>query len=1198
MTKFKGLGAKLELNEIFKVSTNLGAIQRTHTESMMKNNNKTREQFLDEIGKLKEKIAELEKFEIEHKQIEEELARIAAEQKNIMATISDGIYMLDMSGNLVNWNKAAEVVSGLSAKELKGKPAVELFAEEDRAAVAEAITKGLKEGIGEVTGSILRKDRTPAIYQWSTVPLKDPQGKVIGLTGVGRDITEQKRAEKALRESETRIKAIYEAAKNVSFIMTGLAGTEAHILEFSPGAEAIFGYRGEEVIGKPVSILHLPEDVAKFPEVIESMRQWKAGFTGESTLVRKSGEKFPAFFTTYPLFDVEGKMTATLGVSIDITERKKAAEALRISEAQKQAILDGITANLAFVNKNLEIIWTNKAAAASVGKTPEEMLGRKCYEFWADPDKPCEDCPTLKAFKTRKPEHTIMVTPDGRVWDESGSPVFDPEGRLIGVIEIARDITVQKQAEDKLQESEEKYRTIFNSIQDVYAEVAIDSTILEISPSILSFAGYTPDEVLGRYLSDFYVYPEQRAELLERLHLDGKLNDYEVILRHKSGRKVPCSFTVKVVADNSGIPVKTVGTMRDITERKQAEEALRESEEKYRQLAETAKDVIMAIDLKGNIKYINQEGINLSGYSKEEILKMNVKDVLPKDKILLSDSNFAKRIAGDKSLFMYEIDFFNKKGDKVPIEIKSSLIAEQGKPFGVLLIARDITERKLAEKLLRESEEKFRNLANLLPQIVYEIDINGNFTFVNKQAFGSFGYSQEDYEKGINVMQTFIPEDIDRAKENIQIILNEKKVVNPEYTALRKDRSTFPILIYSSAIFKDNKPVGLRGIIVDITEQKRREEETRRYENLESIGVLAGGIAHDFNNILTIILGNITLSKMDTNPEDKIYESLVETEKGAMRAKELTQQLLTFSKGGAPVKETSSVAEFLKESAAFTLSGSNVKCIFSIPDDLWAVEIDKGQINQVFNNLVMNADQAMPEGGMLNINAENITITSADILPLQKGKYVKFSFEDHGIGISSHHLDKIFEPYFSTKAKGSGLGLASAYSIIRNHKGLITVESELGVGTTFYIYLPASEKIVVEKKAETGKALFGKGKILIMDDEDFIRKISGEMVKSLGYSAEFAKDGAEAIELYGKALKSEEPFAAVIMDLTIPGGMGGKEAIKELLKIDPNAKVIVSSGYSIDPIMSDCKKYGFMGVVAKPYKISELGNTLKEIILK
>ena len=506
-------------------------------------------------------------------------------------------------------------------------------------------------------------------------------------------------------------------------------------------------------------------------------------------------------------------------------------------------------------------------------------------------------------------------------------------------------------------------------------------------------------------------------------------------------------------------------------------------------------------------------------------------------------------------------------------------------------------------KKLKESEQWLSSILRSIGDGVIAFDSRGCVTLMNPVAEALTGWKEK--------------EAVGKPAKDVFQIINEetgRSVEDPVTRAIRegvvfelanntiliaKDGTKRPIDDSAAPIREDKGNItGVVLVFRDVTEHKQMEKEARRGQNLESIGVLAGGIAHDFNNILTIILGNITLSKMYANPEDKIYKRLVDAEKGVMRAKDLTQQLLTFSKGGTPVKETSSVAEFFKESASFALSGSNVKCIFSIPDDIWAVEIDKGQINQVVNNLAINADQAMPEGGILKINTENITTTSKNILPLQKGKYVKFSFEDHGIGIPSNHLDKIFDPYFSTKTKGSGLGLASAYSIIRSHNGLVTVESELGVGTTFYIYLPASEEIVVEKKAETGKTLSGKGKILIMDDEDSVREVAGEMVKSFGYSAEFAKDGAGAIDLYGKALKSEEPFAAVIMDLTIPGGMGGKEAIKELLKIDPKVKAIVSSGYSNDPIMSDCKKYGFVGVVAKPYKISELGKTLKEIILK
>ncbi len=384
----------------------------------------------------------------------------------------------------------------------------------------------------------------------------------------------------------------------------------------------------------------------------------------------------------------------------------------------------------------------------------------------------------------------------------------------------------------------------------------------------------------------------------------------------------------------------------------------------------------------------------------------------------------------------------------------------------------------------------------------------------------------------------------------------------------------------------------------DITERKILEKETLKVQKLESTGILAGGIAHDFNNILTIILGNITLAKMYAKPEDKVYDKLGKAENACMRAKDLTQRLLTFSKGGAPVMETASIVNLIKESANFALTGSNVACKFSTPDDLWQVEIDKGQINQVINNLVINADQAMPEGGTLSIIAENVKIGKDNTLLLKPGKYVKITVEDQGIGIPEKHLNKIFDPYFTTKTIGSGLGLATTYSIIKNHGGLITVDSELGVGSKFFVYLPASLKKAIERGKEGEKLLTGKGRILIMDDDELLREVAGDIIKQLGYKTEFAKDGNEAIDLYKNAMDSNKTFDVVIMDLTIPGGMGGKVAVKELLKIDPNAKAIVSSGYSNDPIMSEFEKYGFVGVVAKPYKIEEMGKVLHKVVME
>lgn len=368
---------------------------------------------------------------------------------------------------------------------------------------------------------------------------------------------------------------------------------------------------------------------------------------------------------------------------------------------------------------------------------------------------------------------------------------------------------------------------------------------------------------------------------------------------------------------------------------------------------------------------------------------------------------------------------------------------------------------------------------------------------------------------------------------------------------------------------------------------------------MESIGTLAGGIAHDFNNLLTGIMGNISLAKrsVETGETEKTSSRLVEAEKASLRAKDLTQQLLTFASGGLPIMETISITELLKEVTNFALRGSNVRGEFSLPDDLWLVDMDKGQMNQVVTNLVINADEAMPEGGILNINAMNTVVRERSVLPLVKGKYVKITIEDHGVGIPKEHLDRIFEPYFTTKQKGSGLGLATTYSIILKHDGYITAESSPTVGTNFHIYLPASKKrIPTRKEVPIEVPITGKGKVLIMDDEEIIRDLLHDELIDVGYEVLLANDGAEAIKQYTKAKESGKPYDAVILDLTVPGAMGGKEVIKKLLEIDPNVKAIVSSGYSTDPIMSDFKKYGFSGIAPKPYKVEELEKTLRDLL--
>jgi signal transduction histidine kinase/CheY-like chemotaxis protein len=384
--------------------------------------------------------------------------------------------------------------------------------------------------------------------------------------------------------------------------------------------------------------------------------------------------------------------------------------------------------------------------------------------------------------------------------------------------------------------------------------------------------------------------------------------------------------------------------------------------------------------------------------------------------------------------------------------------------------------------------------------------------------------------------------------------------------------------------------LGTVVVFRDITDRQKMEQELLRAQKLESLNVLAGGIAHDFTNILTAIVNYTTLAKMYST-QDTVKEKLTKIENASFQAKELMQYLLTFSKKGEPSKKTVSAAEMIRDAATFALRGSNVKCQFHISEGLWPVDVDEGQISQVINNIIINADHSMPEGGIIQIRAENVGVEES-VLPLKKGNYVKISVEDEGIGIPEKHLHDIFDPYFTTKQKGSGLGLSASYSIIKNHDGHITVESELGAGTTVDIYLPASEYEIEKEKA----VLTGEGRVLLMDDEELIREAAGEVLQHLGYTVVTAGDGDKAVEIYTEALAKGEPFDVVILDLTIPGGMGGKKTLSRLKEIDPHVKAVICTGYADDPVAVGFKDYGFCGAVTKPYTVEQLSTVLHTVL--
>jgi len=505
---------------------------------------------------------------------------------------------------------------------------------------------------------------------------------------------------------------------------------------------------------------------------------------------------------------------------------------------------------------------------------------------------------------------------------------------------------------------------------------------------------------------------------------------------------------------------------------------------------------------------------------------------------------------------------------------------------------------------LKKSEERFRLMTEASPFPIYIMDTENRLVYANKKFSEVFGYKPEELPDRETWLEKFYPDpeyredvrnswhkDVEKAKKN----QSEQR----EYDVRCKNGIVRSILFRLVNMDENSCMV----ICEDITYQKQSREEFLKARKLEAVGILAGGIAHDFNNLLSVIMGNINLAQMKAEPGTSFARWLDEAEKAAVRAKNLTHKFTIFSSGGKPVKKVTSLKNLIENAMNLAISGSNARCEYDIPPDIWKVEIDSEQMNQVINNIALNAVSAMPKGGTIHAKAENIEFSekhSGNWLSIPDGQYVKITFYDQGTGISRKNLHAIFDPYFSTKKKGSrkgmGFGLPISHSIIKKHGGYIHVDSELGKGTTVYIYLPASTLEFSGTLSKKQGSLLSNKRILVMDDEEMIRDIVTQMVEYLGYNIAAACNGEQAVNMYTQAMKTDCPFDAVILDLTIPGGLGGKETVKRLSSIDPGVRAIVSSGYSSNEVIANYKQEGFKGRIAKPYQIKELENVLKEVL--
>jgi PAS domain S-box-containing protein len=519
-----------------------------------------------------------------------------------------------------------------------------------------------------------------------------------------------------------------------------------------------------------------------------------------------------------------------------------------------------------------------------------------------------------------------------------------------------------------------------------------------------------------------------------------------------------------------------------------------------------------------------------------------------------------------------------------------------GLPGAVCGISTDITEKKRAEEELRKSDERLREAQAMAHIGNWNWDITGNSLYWSDEVYRIFGLKPQEFGTTYESFLTYVhPDDRAAVELSVRDALVNHRAYEISHRIVRPD-GVDRIVHERAAVMCDaeGKPVRMAGTVQDVTEHRKMEAEILKAQKLDSIGVLAGGIAHDFNNLLLGVLGNVSVAKTYCRPGEKVAEMLNEIEKAALRTKGLTRQLLTFSKGGQPVKEPVAMEQIARDTAHIVLRGSSVNCGYSFPDGLWPVEADQGQLSQALNNIILNSMQSMPDGGVVKISAENIEVAEGAPMPLKPGRYVKTTVEDRGFGIPVKLLSKVFDPFFTTKQKASGLGLAVTYSIIKKHQGHIGIDSEPGEGTLVHVYLPAAKADPPGKEKEM--ICKGSGRVLVMDDEELVRDVASEMLSVLGYDAEFAVEGKEAVELFSAARAEGRPFDLVILDLTVPGGMGGKETMQKLMEIDPKVRAIVSSGYSKDMILSEYKKFGFSGVIAKPYRVSEFSAAVKSAL--
>jgi len=999
--------------------------------------------------------------------------------------------------------------------------------------------------------------------------------------------------EEQLEEEKKFCAAIVDTFDNPVLILDALGA----ITRINLPCERLIGSSQDKVKGKNLwQVLPIPqEDLDLARGAFEDLKAGKS-VKIEHHWVTKEGKKHLVKWSSTPFRDRSGSVKYFICTGADITEQKQAEKALQERESQYCTLVETVPEIIALINKEGKVTWVNQLGSEFFG---EKILQKSFHEYYV-PKKKAQSfqealLPLFRGEAETVKLETWLKSADGR------EKLFQWNCKLLKehseekVISVARDITSEYSMESELKAATTLMEGVLDGISDMVAVLKPDHSVIMYNQAGYDWLDLTQEQVMGK----------KCYQLLGR---EIKCEDCIIpdILKSKKSKErekyvpelnVYLECRAHPILDEHGKVKFIVEQLRDITQQKRTEEELCKSETRLMTIFDKSAMGITICDLEGKIMVSNPALQRMLGYKEEELMGKAMKVFAHPEDVEKNLDLIQELVAGRRDYFSMEKRYIHKEGCPVWVRLSVALARDrEGSPQFVTAMVEDITEKKVTDEALQDSEKQYRLLVERLPDAVLILQ-EKKIVFANQVAVGLAGVNSFDDLIDKEVKDFLSLDFWEENREDFRKALSKGREISiiKEQVTLHNGNVLDVEMVLNPIIYKGSPSVLV--VLRNITERNKMEEEFFKASKLESLGLLAGGIAHDFNNILAIILGNISLARMYQDQKEKFSLKLKEIEKAAIMAKDLTHQLHTFARGGEPVTQTVSVKELVQDTTSLILSGSNVRSEFSFPEDLYSVEVDAGQIRQVINNVIINALQAMPEGGTIRVGAENLVISNSDMeskVPLDKGHYVRVFIGDEGAGIPKEYRQSIFDPFFTTKEKGSGLGLATSYSIVKRHGGYITLDSQVGEGTTFYIYLPASPG-VEEGYGKKQKNFQGKGRVLVMDDEEMLRDVVGEMLSLIGFEAVFARDGAEAVELYRRNLEIGHVFDAVIIDLTIPGGMGGKQTVQKLLEIDPKVKAIVTSGYFDDPVIFQYEKFGFKGFVPKPYRIEDLAKVMLEI---